>query len=190
MAGAVIYEMEKLSGVRRESGAMNLKKLSGRTLAILREHMRGKPSWELARDFGMTDSSISRILNDPLSREFINSQVAQCDGDFKALYRRAVIAMANGLSSADENTALRAADMYLRAHGKYAREDAERPLTATEVAKALLEQSKVVNITQVNQYGDYGSAGREAGPTSGPTSDRSSASGASDQPVSSPDPAQ
>jgi Zn-dependent M28 family amino/carboxypeptidase len=62
------YEREKAQGIRRESGALNLKSLSPRHMKIISYHIAGVSNNDIARAMCLTPSRVSLVLSDPLAQ--------------------------------------------------------------------------------------------------------------------------
>lgn len=87
------YLVEKLSGARRENGAMKLKRLTARHYRIIGMHLEGRSLEHIARDCLITMSTASRILNDPLAQAIIGKTLVHREAEIQALGGKAVAAV-------------------------------------------------------------------------------------------------
>lgn len=148
------YELEKLSGERLPNGAKPLRKLSPRHIELVKAHLDGVPNKDLARMFNMTESTVSRILNDPLVIELRKQHFENVGAEFDALYQKAVAAIRDGLSEAEPaGTRLKAAQLWF----ERAR---ERSVTETETAE---DVAKRLIAIQLNINTNSGEASPQGG---------------------------
>lgn len=133
--GLTRYDEEKLSGRRRQSGALNLTRLTGKHLRIVNFHLTGMKGNDIAQIMGMTPVSISRVLNDPLVKEVVQNRFTDIDNE---LFASATKVVGEKLQDEDPAIALRAADMVWRSRGRYEKRVDERP-TAEDVVQKMLE---------------------------------------------------
>lgn len=141
------YQIERATGQRNPNGTRPLKRLSAVHRQMIQLHLSGLPGSEIAERTGKTQASVSRILNDPLAQREIDRVLRETDQEFAALYTQGVRVIREALDATTvqnkpaHNTRLKAADMLLKAQGKY--QDSEGRETAEDVVKQI-----------VNVYGD------------------------------------
>lgn len=130
--------------------------VNGRWASICTLELRGLPQNKIAATLGMSPQSVSNIVNDDRYIAYRTERLALLDEEFVAMKPLAFAALRGGLSSADENTALRASETWFKgaSFGGYSK--TERPattLTAEDIAAELLRQhtAPLVQVnTQVN----------------------------------------
>lgn len=134
-----LYKVEKETGDRLPSGYPRLKKLTGRHLQILRYHLAGVRNIDISAQLDCTEATVSRVLNDPLGLAFIEQAYKELDAQFRGLYSKVINVIDRGLEAKDLDTALAAADKWLKAHGKYrdAEEKTERRSAEDVIAQML-----------------------------------------------------
>ena len=109
------YLTEKHLGVRRENGAMKLKKLTNRHLKIVGMHLEGASVEMIASNCNCTISTVSRILNDPLAQQILKRVYSDREGEVQALGGKALQAVRDGLDKQQPiNTRLRAVSSYAK----------------------------------------------------------------------------
>ncbi len=149
------YEIEKLHGIRRSTGALKLKRLKPRHYRALFLHMNGARNQEIARMMGWSEVHVSIVLNDPLSQAFISQGMTDIDQEFRALLGPTVDVLKETLAHADPDIRLKAAEKVLRVNGKFEKKADSGAVSAESLIRSLLEQAprnviqKQVNI-QIN----------------------------------------
>lgn len=88
-----LYEREKQLGLRRENGARKLKRLTTRHMRIISLHLAGEKGEDIARICGVTNVTVSRILNDPLARKLISQVYEDRQNEIDALAGEAIDAV-------------------------------------------------------------------------------------------------
>lgn len=149
------YEIEKIHGLRRETGAYKITQLKARHYRVLFLHMEGASNYRIAEILHLSHCHVSLIINDPISQEFISRGMKDIDGEFRALLGPTAQALRDNLQHRDPNVRQKAADSVLKVNGKFdKRPDTERT-TAEDLIQKLLAQvprqqiDKQVNI-QIN----------------------------------------
>lgn len=119
--------------------------------AICELALVGTELTEIARRFNMHKVSISWVLRKPECREYMQTRINDLTMELRErLFQPAVSAIADGLSSEDIDVRLKAADMFLRSQGLYAKKtDETNKMTAEDLVAQLLKSKNVqVNINQ------------------------------------------
>lgn len=151
--GLTKYEEEKASGVRRASGAINLKRLTGRHLRVINYHLEGRKGYEIALLMSMSEANISKILTDPLAKDLIQKRFVEIDNE---MYARSVEVVRVSMDNKDPAIALRSAEMVWRARGRFEKVRDSRP-TAEDVVARMLEMARergTASVTISAQAGD------------------------------------
>lgn len=142
------YTREKRLGIRRDTGASKLKRLTFRHRKIIALHIQGFSGEQIAFYMNCTDASVSRILNDPLAREYIDAAAKDRESEIKALMGQAVNVVRDGLTKEglDINTRLKAVDRYAKLRQSIDANNA--PASAEDVIAKMLERINTLQITQ------------------------------------------
>lgn len=130
-------------------GHTALEGVSTKWRAILSLEIQGVPKNEIAQRVGMSAGGVSNITLDPRYIEFRDAYLASIDGEFFAMKPLAFEALRKGLMSGDEDTALKAADMWFRGGsfgGFSKRDEPPKNLTAEDVVRQLLQVNVQVNV--------------------------------------------
>lgn len=147
------YSREKRLGIRRESGALKLKKLTFRHRKIIAYHIQGFSNEQIAFYMNCTNMTVSRVLNDPLAQAYIQQAGRDRENELNALLGSAVSVVREGLTKEglDIGTRLKAVDRYSKLRQTIIAKDQTQ--TAEDVIARMLERAKQINITQ-NVAGD------------------------------------
>jgi len=142
------YELEKLLGTRRTSGSLNLKRLKPKHLRIIDEHCLGRSNVDIATDLTLSQTYVSIVLTDPLVTEQIQIRVAENIAEMSALRHKAVHAVRTALGDGKTDaTRLKAADMFFKVEGDYARASEHAAAeTAEDVIQRMLQLNLQVNV--------------------------------------------
>lgn len=142
------YEKQKIIGVRRENGALKLKRLSNKHYKIIAMHLQGWSGGAIAVQLNCSQITISRILNDPLTREILTQAAEDTKGEIEALIPKAVNVVRAGLNSNSLTNQFRAVDKLEKL--KNMTDSAPVEQTAEDLVQDLLSRGINFNIT-VNQ---------------------------------------
>lgn len=140
--------------LRDKQGKRSIAGVSTRWAAIYTLELRGLTHRQIAEALNMAENSISKIVTDERYIEYRNQHLSALDQEFVAMKPLAFAALKGGLTSSDENTALRASEQWFKGanYGGFSKH--ERPstaLTAEDVARELLRGGPLVQVnTQVN----------------------------------------
>ena len=142
------YYLEKARGERLANGLPPLKRLTGRHIAVLVEHLAGRRGYEIAEKHRIREVTVSRIINDPLGQAFLHKQYAGVDREFEALYGQAVGVLRDGLKPANSmKDRLRAAELHFKKRGDF-KEGKETKETAEDVIQRILQLNVQVNVAK------------------------------------------
>lgn len=147
------YLTEKRIGMRRENGAMKLKRLTARHYGIIGRHLEGKSLEQICQECHVTISTASRILNDPLAKGLLAKVYGHREQEIHALAGQALQATRDALDPGkDIGTRLRGVDKFVKIRETMIDKEKSRE-TAEDVVASILEKAQIngtVNI-QVNQ---------------------------------------
>lgn len=121
-----------------EKGEIDLKELNGKHQLVVLLYLEGLPPKLIAEQTGYNQAYVSKIIKDPLAKALVKEHINEVDEEFRVLYKKAVDAIREGLDSNSIEIKLKAAEKYLRAHGKYS-VVSESKDTAEDVIKRILE---------------------------------------------------
>jgi hypothetical protein len=145
------YESEKRLGIRRENGALKLKRLTNRHMRIIGMHISGLAGEVIAHTMGCTVATISRILNDPLSQEIISRSYKDRQKEIDALAGKAIDVVRETLSDANASRRerLMAVDKFAKLKDTIGHEDSGRQSAEDVIAKMLDRIGHIENL-QIN----------------------------------------
>jgi len=129
-------------------------KISTRWASIYTLELRGFTHKQIAEALNMSQGGVSHIQADPRYIAYREEHLSALDQEFVAMKPLAFRALRGGLSSPDENTALRASEQWFKAanYGGFSKH--ERPAVTTsaeDIARELLRGGINVQVnTQVN----------------------------------------
>ncbi len=135
----------------QHKGSSRHERIVTRWASIYTLELRGLSQKQIAEALNMSPSGVGHITTDPRYIEYREQHLSSLDQEFVAMKPLAFRALRGGLSSPDENTALRASEQWFKAanYGGFSKH--ERPAVTTsaeDIARSLLNQ---VNI-QVNVH--------------------------------------
>lgn len=110
-----------------------------RTICSL--ELRGHDKKQIAEALGLAYQTVINITNSDRYAEVRDALLADMDNDFIAMKPLALSALKGGLTSRDEQTALRASDQWFKAagYGGYSRDPpVDKSITAEDVARQLM----------------------------------------------------
>jgi hypothetical protein len=116
---------------------------------ILTLQMRGHTQAQIAEMMHISHQGVSIIVQRPEYKEMRERVLRELDDEFLAMKPLAFDAIEGGLRSSDENTALKAADMWFKGagFGSYSKTPAVDPtVTAEDVVRNLLQINVNVNV--------------------------------------------
>lgn len=141
------YQNEKALGLRMANGVPPLKRLTKRHLRIISLHMDGVSSLAIASDAGCSQSTVLRVLADPLATSILGESDSNTKREIRALVPKAVAAVREGLKSGTLGTKLKAIDkLKIMAEMTEAKEETQ---TAEDIISEILKKSNVqINVGQ------------------------------------------
>lgn len=147
------YKYEKIIGLRTQTGALKLKRLTGRHRTIIGLHLKCLSNSDISLLTGYSEAWISTMLRDPLSQSYISSAIKGVEQELEALAPLAVDAVRQGLQSNSETTRLKASDRFFRATGRYNNDLADGKETAEDVIARALDaiQAQAGAINQLSR---------------------------------------
>ena len=119
-----------------------IKTLNPRHIKAIQLHLQGSSLKEISERTCLSIWWISRILRSEPAKRLIAEYNAYFDQEFKALYTGSITAIREGLENPDIHVRLKAADMYLKAHGKYMDRQKGREKSAEDVIRQIIEMQK------------------------------------------------
>jgi hypothetical protein len=125
--------------------------------AILALELRGLPKTQIAVRLHMKEDAVRRITRTDRYIAGRDAALDRMDAEFHAMKPAAFEAVWNGLKSRDENTGLRAAELWMKATGfmQHGKGEATQGVTAEDVAKQMLQLNVTVNV-EPGQHGRGG----------------------------------
>lgn len=125
--------------------------VSTRWASVYALELRGLTQAQIAEALGMSKGGVAHIVTDERYLAYREQHLSALDQEFVAMKPLAFRALRGGLSSSDENTALRASEQWFKAanYGGFSKH--ERPAVSTsaeDIARSLLNQVNIqVNVT-------------------------------------------
>ncbi len=121
-----------------------LKQLNPRHIKAIHLHLQGFRLNEISERTDLSPWWICKFLKTEPARKLIAEYTEIFDQEFRAQYTESIRAVREGLLDPDPNVRLKAADIYLKAHGKY-REDGKSKDTAEDVVQRIMEMRRDLN---------------------------------------------
>ena len=112
LAPLTTYELDKRVGKRDVSGRWQLQELKPKHCRMIAAHMEGVSNIEIAAMFDVTETTISRVLNDPLAQQLIKTLERGLTQELRGLLKLAIAALREAMSQADSDTKLKAIDRF------------------------------------------------------------------------------
>jgi hypothetical protein len=104
-------------------------------------YLQGTPPTEIVDELKTSMGRFRRVMKSDLGKLVIDDYFHFCDQEFSTLYQLSVDAIRDALSSDDIDLRLKAADKFLKAHGKYDKA-VSKEATAEDVVRRILEVKK------------------------------------------------
>ena len=128
------------------------KGLSGRHLTMIEYHLAGFTNREIAQHLGMHEVSVGLVLRSPPAREYMAERMDDLNLEFHGKFRKVLETFDEAFSHDSVEIKMRAAEMWLKAHGRYKpAPPQESTLTAEQVVAKLLEGAKNVQVNIDNR---------------------------------------
>lgn len=145
------YLVEKRIGLRRENGAMKLKKLTARHLRIIGMHLEGFSVEQIAVSMPCSIPTVSRIVNDPLSQVILKRVYEDRQGELQSLGGVAIQAVREGLGPEQPiGVRLRAVDRYAKVRETMLSKDKIDESAEDVIARMLSRMNITAENVQVN----------------------------------------
>jgi hypothetical protein len=106
-------------------------------------HLQGISPKEIVEQLQTTTARIRRVLNSDLGKQVVEDYFKFSDLEFEALYTLSISAIRDALNSSDIDIRLKAADKFLKAHGKY-----DRGVSAESSAEDVIRRVMELKITE------------------------------------------
>ena len=94
-------------------------------------YLQGEDPKEICDQLSCSVSRFKRVVNSELGQLVIEDYFQFCDQEFATLYELSIKAIREALKAESLETRLKAADKFLKAHGKYDKVDLKKPLPKT-----------------------------------------------------------
>jgi len=145
------YVREKVLGLRRENGAMKLKRLTHRHMQIIGMHLEGQSIEQVAYNNRVTISTVSRVLNDPLAQQLLKQVYSDKESEIQALAGKAIGVVRDALIGDHAlSLKLRAVDRYVKVRETMLSKE-KGPETAEDVIARMLSGGNIIaNNVQIN----------------------------------------
>jgi hypothetical protein len=116
--------------------------IPSRYFTVLSYHLGGKSCGDIMALTGYKQAAVYRILNDQRVVQMRQQLLKETEKEFEALYPKAVDNLRLAMHSEDVDEKLKSTDMYLRAAGKYQKQDNTNIInvTAEDVVFQILNQ--------------------------------------------------
>ena len=136
-----LVELNKFLGVVTQEKQRRSVPMNDMNKRIIMMHLEGYTYNEIALELSLPPHRVINVIRADNSQNIINQLYEFQDTEYKALYRLAVSAVRDCLQSENEAIRLRAADMYMKAHGK-AGGGAQDRETAEDIVSRMIEYSR------------------------------------------------
>lgn len=130
---------------RRRLKRNDYEPIPSKYMAVLAHHLSGKTVRMICDLTGYKSPTIYKILSDERVVQIRQQLMKVTESEFEALYANVVQVIRSGLTDADMDIALRSADMWLKAHGKYKSTQTVQNITAEDVVIQILNQARGEN---------------------------------------------
>lgn len=136
-----LVELNKYLGLVDPNEPKPLSRLANKDRQMLLLYLQGEPPREIVEQLGTSMQRFRRVVKSEVGQLVIEDYFRFCDQEFSTLYQLSVDAVRDALKSDDIDLRLKAADKFLRAHGKYDKSIAKQS-TAEDVVRRILELKK------------------------------------------------
>jgi hypothetical protein len=139
------YEAEKIYGIRRSNGSRKLQRISNRHYEIILRHLSGESGEQIHNAMGLSISTISRVLNDPLCQAIIRQSYKDRQAELDALAGLAIGGVRDALTKGSTSEKLAAVDKYTKLKTTIA-SDSNPMESAEDFARAIVKNAQNVQI--------------------------------------------
>jgi len=136
-----LKELNKYLGLVDPNESKALTNLGHKDKQMLLLYLQGEEPKEIVEQLGCSIARFRKVVKSDLGQTVIDDYFRFCDQEFSTLYQLSVSAVRDALKSDDIDIRLKAADKFLRAHGKYDKRTSEET-TAEDVVRRILEMKK------------------------------------------------
>jgi len=136
-----LVELNRYLGIVNPEKERPLAFLRDRDKQMLLLYLQGTPPTQIVDELKTSMGRFRRVMKSDLGKLVIDDYFQFCDQEFSTLYQLSVDAIRQGLESEDIDTKLKAADKFLKAHGKYDKA-VSKEATAEDVVRRILEVRK------------------------------------------------
>jgi len=133
-----LKELNKYLGFVEPAPEKSLKSLKPKDKQILLLSLEGFSASEIMEQLSVSSSRIRTVLSSDLADQVFDDFLAFKDREFQALYSLTIDAIRDALRAEDIELRLKAADKFLKAHGKYDRGPASAGGTAEDVIRRIM----------------------------------------------------
>lgn len=138
------YLIEKITGVRRETGALKLKRLTNRHMKIIGMHLEGMSLEQIAMNARVSIPTVSRVLNDPLATAILQKIYKGREEEIKALTGKAIDVVRKGMDGEQPmGVRLRAVDRLAKLRETVLPKD-KGAESAEDVIARMLERTTII----------------------------------------------
>lgn len=134
-------------GIRRDTGAKKLVRLTRRHYEVIARHLAGQSGEQIHIAMGLSISTISRILNDPLAQQVLKKSYKDRQAELDALAGKAIGAVREALDNGSNSEKLAAVDKYTKLKQAIAPES--NPMESAEDFARAIVNNGTVNV-QIN----------------------------------------
>jgi len=129
--------------MRRHLKRSDVNPIDPRYFFVISLHMSGRKVKEISELSGFAESTIYDILSRKESIQIRQQILKNTQQEFENLFEKVVDAVNDGLSDVEIGTRLNAAQIWLKAHGKYTKDEGGTiNITAENVVAQILMQAK------------------------------------------------
>lgn len=128
------------------------KTLSGRHLIMIEYHLAGMTNKEIAEALGMTAVCVGMVLRSPPAREWMAGRIDDLNTELHGMFAKVVAGFDEALGHESIDIKLKAMDMWLKSHGRYAhKKDEKDRVTVEDVIKRLFDHAESVTVNVDNR---------------------------------------
>ena len=134
-----LVALNKYLGFVDKEKNSGLKRLKPQDKQVVLLAIEGHSAGEIVDMLGMSSGRVRSVLSSAPASKIFDDFLSFKDREFQLLYSLSIDAIRNALRSPDLDVALRAAEKYLKAHGKFDGGRASVSDTAEDVVRRIME---------------------------------------------------